>query len=608
VIKKICLELLAPAKNYEVGKAAIDAGADAVYIGALKFGARAAVGNSLQDVARLVEYAHFFRVKVYVALNTILYDDELNEAKDLIWEVWKLGVDAVIIQDMGILEMDLPPIQLFASTQTDNRTPEKVNFLEKVGFERVILARELSLADIKKIRQKTKIELECFVHGALCVCYSGQCYFSQALVGRSANRGVCAQPCRMKYDLVDDTGKVLESDKHLLSLKDFNLSNYIEELVDAGVTSFKIEGRLKDKDYVINNVAYYRKILDNIIKVKKKFVRASVGMHRYSFVPQPEVTFNRGFTSYFFSGRQKDILSPLTPKSLGEPIGRVVKVGNNWITLDQINDWQPGDGLCYFVGDNLVGTNINGYKDGKVYLHEMKGILVGTEVYRNFSVDFDKVIKNNKAVERLVPIDFILKEIKTGFELSVLDKDGIQVSVDLKIEKVIAENTELAKASITRQLSKLGGTGFVADKIECVWARPYFLSLATLNNLRRQAIEKITLARRANYRRLESVIKPNNIPYIVEKLDYRGNVSNNLSRQFYERHGVKEILPAFELAGLMSGRKIMTTKHCLRFYRGLCPKEGDKKAAARTWHLLNNGKKYRLEFDCANCEMSIIAE
>ncbi len=608
MVKKKILELLAPAKNYEVGCAAIDAGADAVYIGAPKFSARAAAGNTLEDIERLVDYAHFFRAKVYLTLNTILFDDELDEAQKLIWDAWNIGIDAVIIQDMGILEMDLPPIPLFASTQTNNQTPEKVKFLEDVGMKRVILARELGLDAIKEIRAKTEVDLEMFVQGALCVCFSGQCYFSQAISGRSANRGVCCQPCRMKCDLINEAGEVLERDKHLLSLKDLNLSDYIEDLIDVGVTSFKIEGRLKEVDYVINTVSRYRQIIDEIILRRKDLARASEGVQTLDFTPKLEKTFNRGFSSYFLKGRSKDILSPLTPKSIGEPMGKVVELGGGWIKLDRVGDWQAGDGLCFFVDNELVGTNVNGYENGKIYLNETKGIGVGLEVYRNFSLAFDKVIKSKKAVQRAVSLDFVLRSIDNGFALLAKDKNGVQAEVDIEQEKVVAKNPEVAVEIVKSQLSKLGGTGYVAGEINCIWDQPYFLPLAVLNGLRRAVVEKISEKRSQALVRATSEIKPNSLVYPEKTLDYRGNVSNELAKKFYARHGVEKIDPAFELVDEYVGKKIMTTKHCLRFYEGLCPKQGNTKQGNGIMYLVNGDKRYRLEFDCVKCEMNIFLD
>lgn len=609
-IQPVPLELLAPAQNYMVGKAAIDAGADAVYIGAPKFGARVAVGNSLADIARLVGYAHFFRSKVYVTLNTILFDSELAEAEKLIWDLWEIGVDAIIVQDMGILEMDLPPIQLFASTQTHNYSASKVKFLEGVGFKRVILARELSLAQIKNIRKNTQVDLETFVHGALCVSFSGQCYFSQAISGRSGNRGACCQPCRGIYDLVDANGEIIEKQKHLLSLKDFNLSKHLSELVDAGVTSFKIEGRLKDIDYVINVVTKYRELLDKIIASDKKFIRASDGVSTCIFTSDLDKTFNRGYTNYFFTDRQKDIWSPNTAKSIGEKIGQVVSVHKNYFLIDNPKDLQPGDGICFFNSQKeLVGTNINKVENNKIYPRSLEGLNLGVEIKRNFSLAFDKLLKKENVCQRLIPIKFIFQENKNGFTLTAQDEQGQIAKIILKTEKKLAQNLVRAEETIQNQLSKLGGTNFVVENVEIDWTEPYFLPVSVLNDLRRQAIEKLIQVRQASYQRIESKIKSNNFSYLEKKLDYRGNVSNHLAEKFYHRHGVEEIEPAFELQKNYQGKEIMTTKHCLCYSCGLCPKDKNsaskRKKIMEPMYLINGKDKYLLEFDCVSCQMKI---
>lgn len=608
--KQIPLELLAPAKSYLVGKAAIDAGADAVYIGAPHFGARVAVGNSLADIARLVEYAHLFRVRVYVTLNTILFDNELELVQKLIWDLWEIGVDAVIVQDMGILEMDLPPIQLFASTQTHNYSASKVKFLEDVGFKRVILARELSLAQIKNIRKNTQVDLETFVHGALCVSFSGQCYFSQAISGRSGNRGACCQPCRGIYDLVDAQGKILEKQKHLLSLKDFNLSKHLGELVEAGATSFKIEGRLKDVDYVINVVAKYRELLDKIIASDKKFVRASEGKSICIFTPDLDKTFNRGYTNYFFTDRQKDILSPDTAKSIGQKIGEVVSVHKNYFVIDSVQDLQAGDGICFFNSKKeLVGTNINRVEGNKIYPNNLEDITKGLEIRRNFSIAFDKISQKEKVCTRLISIKFIFQENKNGFTLTAQDEQGQIAKIILKTEKKLAQNLVRAEETIQNQLSKLGGTNFVAENIEIDWTEPYFLPVSVLNDLRRQVIDRLVEVRQENYLRSENKIKPTNHPYIMKELDYHGNVSNHLAEKFYRRHGVEKIESAFELQKNYNDKEIMTTKHCLRYYQGLCPKDknsvGKREQIVEPLFLVNGKDKYQLEFDCANCQMKI---
>ncbi|MFZ3054521.1 MAG: U32 family peptidase [Minisyncoccales bacterium] len=592
------LELLAPAKDLKVGMAAINAGADAVYIGGPKFGARSAVGNSLKDIEELVEYAHQFLVKVYVTINTILYDKELDEAKDLIWKLYDLGVDGIIIQDMGILEMDLPPIPLIASTQMDNYSLERIKFLEKIGLKRVILARELSLKQIEEIRKNTNLELESFVHGALCVGFSGRCYVSQYLSGRSANRGECIQACRLPYTLVDGDNEVIIKNKPLLCLKDFNLSDNLEELIDAGVTSFKIEGRLKDEDYVTNVVYYYRKKLDEIISKRKDLKRASSGIIFSDFIPDLEKTFNRSYTNYFLKGRQKDILSS-TPKSRGKFLGLVRLIFKDCFVLDDNIKINNGDGICFFDKDGeMKGSNVNVVEGDKIYLNDMSGLSKGMEVYRNVDTQFLKSIKT----ERKIQLSFLFKEESDSFSLNVLDEDGNSFVSKLLIKKNEAEKKEMAEENLKNHLSKLGGTPYVVKDIKVEWSKSYFIPISQLNEIRREAIEGISLERKKNYKRNEFKIEKNDTLFITDKLSYEWNVSNELARRFYERHGVKEIEPAFEIK---KGKKLMTTKHCLKYYLGFCPKEGGN--VKEPLYLINEkGQKFLLKFDCHNCQMEII--
>ena len=441
------IELLAPAKNLSTGMAAVNAGADAVYIGASKFGARTAASNSLEEIEKLIEYAHQFKVKVYVTVNTILRDDELKEANDLIWKLYDLKADGIIIQDMGILEMDLPPIPLIASTQTDNYSLERIKFLEGIGFKRVILARELSLDQIKEIRENTDLELESFVHGALCVGFSGRCYLSSYLSGRSANRGECIQACRLPYTLIDGDNNVIAKNKPLLCLKDFNLSNNLEELIEAGVTSFKIEGRLKDEDYVSNVVSYYNKRLNEIISKRNDFKRSSLGDVSLGFEPDLEKTFNRTYTTYFLKGRPKDILSN-SSKSVGKLLGKVKEVFKDSFVLDKEVEINNGDGLCFFDKNNdLIGSNVNNFSEGKIFLNDMMRIEKGQDIYRNTDARFLKNVKT----ERKIPLSILFKEEKDGFCLIAEDNDGNQGISRIKIEKKEAEKKEKARENIVNQ-------------------------------------------------------------------------------------------------------------------------------------------------------------
>src|ERR1035437_6409202 len=442
------IELLSPAKNLECGLAAINHGADAVYIGASQFRARAAAGNSVEDIATLVKHAHQYRVKVLVAVNTILTDDQLHEAENLIWEVYNAGADALIIQDMGILKLNLPPITLHASTQTDNRTVEKVKFLQDVGFSRVVLARELSLKQITDISSQTEVELEAFVHGALCVSYSGQCYMSQANCGRSANRGQCAQYCRLPYHLLDADDTMLMKNKHFLSLKDLDLSDSLGELMEAGVTSFKIEGRLKDVDYVKNITAYYRKKLDAVLEGNTRFQKASAGRTTFFFEPNPEKSFRRGATDYFLHERKDDIVQLDTPKSMGEAIGKVKEIWEYYFTMSSAEKLNNGDGLCFINqhGD-LTGFRVNKVDGRRVYPADMPRLAEGIWLYRNQDHEFEKILQH-KTSERKVGLEIVFREIANGFYIQLTDEDGTSILFQAVCDKQPAQKPEAVNDNI----------------------------------------------------------------------------------------------------------------------------------------------------------------
>lgn len=597
------IELLSPAKNLECGLAAINHGADAVYIGASQFGARAAAGNSVEDIAALVQYAHQYRVKVLVALNTILTDEQLPEAEKLIWELYNAGADALIIQDMGILKLNLPPIAIHASTQTDNRTVEKVKFLQDVGFSRVVLARELTLNQISEISEQTEVELEAFVHGALCVSYSGQCYMSQANCGRSANRGQCAQYCRLPYQLLDADDNILSKNKHLLSLKDLDLSDSLEEMMEAGVTSFKIEGRLKDVDYVKNITAYYRKKLDAIIEKKSRFQRASAGRTTILFEPNPEKSFRRGSTDYFLHGRKPNIAQLDTPKSLGEPIGKVTYIGRNFFELHNGSMLNNGDGLCFINkhGD-LTGFRVNRVDRKQIFPAEMPKITDGVMIYRNQDQAFDKILKG-KTSERKVGIEIFFKETSDGFSIKLIDEDKISCTFESECDKQPAQKPDAVKDNIKNQLSKLGNTIYESTDIQIEIDSPWFFPASQLSEWRRQAIEKLDEVRTESYVR-EPKRDSIAATYSTKKLTYLANVTNKLSEEFYHDHGVEEVMPGFEVKA-QDGVPLMFTKHCIKYTMGWCPKEGFKATFKEPLILRNNDQVYELTFDCKLCEMRI---
>lgn len=607
MIKQRKIELLAPAKNLECGIAAIDHGADAVYIGAPKFGARAAAVNSLEDIAALVEYAHLYNARIYVTVNTILKDEELQETEKMIWALFRAGVDALIVQDMGITGLNLPSIPLHASTQMDNRTVEKVRFLADAGFRQVVLARELSLREISKIHEACPdVPLEIFVHGALCVSYSGQCYVSQACFGRSANRGECAQFCRLPFSLVDAEGRVIVKDKHLLSLKDLNRSDELEALLDAGASSFKIEGRLKDVSYVKNVTAAYRRKLDAIFARRKEYARASSGSCRYAFNPQLDKSFSRGFTHYYLHGRTKDVFSFDTPKSLGEEMGTMKEARGNYLTVAGLKSFNNGDGVCYIDEQGrLQGFRINRVEGNKLYPQEMPRIKPRTVLYRNFDQEFEKILAR-KSSERRIAVSVRLTDTPFGFALTLTDEDDNSVTLSLAREKEPARTPQ--EENLKTQLAKFGNTPFEAVRIDIDFAGNWFLPASVLADFRRQAVEKLISARRINYRRELFVLKPTAHAFPQSTLTYLGNVMNAQAVSFYAGHGVASIAPAFERAPAEKA-VLMFCKHCLRYSMGWCPVHQRERSPYREPYYLvsTDGKRFRLEFDCKNCQMKVNA-
>jgi len=607
------LELLAPAKNADFGIEAIKHGADAVYIGGPAFGARYGAGNNVAEIKRLCDFAHRYRAKVFVALNTILRDDELEASRQLAWQLYEAGADALIIQDMGLLEMDLPPIQLHASTQTDNRNPEKVKFLEDVGFSQVVLARECSLNEIIKIASQTNVSLEYFVHGALCVAFSGQCYISQAHTGRSANRGECSQACRLPYTLVDDKGKTITENQHLLSMKDNNQTANMLDLVRAGVCSFKIEGRLKDLSYVKNITAHYRALLDEIIANNPEFTRASSGRSTFTFTPQPDKTFNRGYTDYFAGGRQDDIGAFDSPAFVGELIGEVVDIGDGWFTVNAEKPFNNGDGVCFYNGHgDLVGMRIN-RADGKtLFPAEMpEELTAGATLFRNRDQEFERSLEKESADRRIL-VKPVLLETEVGFALTLTDEDGVTATANRengpKSAWQLAQNPEPAMAKLKENLGKFGNTMFVAEPVELKLSQPWFLPVSAINALRREATEKLEAARIASHPRPpRAAPAANPVPYPQEELTYLGNVFNAKARQFYEKHGVKLIEEAYEAGHEKGMVSLMITRHCLRYSFNLCPKEV-KHLKPDPMTLVNGNEKLILKFDCKACEMHVVGK
>ena len=600
------LELLAPAKNLECGIAAIDHGADAVYIGASRFGARAAVGNSLEDIQKLCEYAHPFGAKVYVTVNTILYDDELDDTRKLLSALKKAGVDAILVQDMAIREMG-DGLTLHASTQTDNRTPEKVKWFRDIGFSRVVLARELSVDEIAEIhRQVPDVELEVFVHGALCVSYSGICYASQYCFGRSANRGECAQFCRMKFSLQDADGREIERDRYLLSLKDMNQSDSLEELIAAGATSFKIEGRLKDISYVKNVTAAYSLRLNEIIrKNPNKYCRSSKGICTYTFTPDLRKTFNRGYTHYFLHGRQPDIASFDTPKAMGEYVGVVKELRHDSFNVAGVASFSNGDGLCFINQQGVLeGFRANRVVGNRIYPYRMpQGLCPGFRLYRNSDQEFERLLSRQSA-DRRIPITILLRAVPEGFTLTA---QGVSV-------RISCEHQEARKSPIENiriQLSKLGDTIFSCEDVDIPDDFNFFIPNSVLSDMRRVLIAELqnnrTGVRTGGQAPCEVTERSQIAEYPLYSQDYLHNISNHLSQRFY---GLKE-KSAFELKSSSEIKEldgpIMQCRHCIRYSLGYCVKNGGK---CPEWReplslVLGDGRRFQLEFDCKHCQMNV---
>ncbi|MCE5163495.1 MULTISPECIES: peptidase U32 family protein [Plesiomonas] len=602
------LELLAPAKNLAFGIEAIKHGADAVYIGGPAFGARAAAGNSVADIEQLAAFAHRYGAQVFVALNTILKDSELAQAEVLAHQIWNAGADALIVQDLGLLQCDLPPIALHASTQLDNRTPEKVRFLQDVGFSQVVLARELSLEQIRAVSEQTSVQLEFFIHGALCVAYSGQCYISHALTGRSANRGECAQICRVPCSLKTREGETLVQDQHLLSLKDMNQTANLRAMIDAGIRSFKIEGRLKDLSYIKNVTAWYRQHLDEILEERPELSRSSAGRSQYSFVPNPDKTFNRGSTDYFLLGRQPTITSFRTPKYIGEEVGKVTRVGPNWFEVSGETEFNNGDGLCYFNARQVVnGLRVNRADGRRLFTAEpVRGLTVNTVLYRNRDQVFDGTLEKESAT-RQIGVTQHFSETTDGFLLQMTDEQGFSVSIPLVAEKSPANNPERAFQSIREQLAKLGNTLFYSQHIDVTLEQAWFIPVSALNALRRQAVEALEAARINGYPRPLRHQAVGNPAFPQENLSYLGNVYNQAAENFYRMHGVDDIAPAYELNQEADEVSLMITKHCLRYTQNMCPKE--VKGLKPDPLVLEMGNDiFRLKFDCKRCEMHVLGK
>lgn len=603
------IEILAPAKNLIQGMAAINAGADAVYIGAPQFGARTNATNSIEDITEMVRYAHLFKAQVFVVINTILYDNELEMCRKLIYQLYNIGVDALIVQDMAIMEMELPPIVIHASTQANNRDAKHVKFLKDVGMKRVVLARELNLDQIKEISEATDVELEFFVSGALCVSFSGNCYMSIAGGERSANRGSCAQNCRLPYNLTDGTGKTLIANSHLLSIKDLDLSDQLPNLIEAGITSFKIEGRLKDIVYVKNNTSYLRKRLDAFLENNTQFQKSSSGRTFYNFEPEMDRSFNRGYTDYFVNKRKERIGNWESPKSQGQLIGKLLEIKANGYVIENYEKLNNGDGLFFINKNNEAdGVQINIIVNDVVVPNTFKPLPVGTVIYRNSDAEFNKMVEHENSVVRKIGVSLHFTETQDGFQLLAIDEDGHQSVQILQVAKELAKSQDSVIPNIKKNLAKTGNTPFIVDNLEVEFTNNWFLPISKVNEIRREVLEQLIDIRVNEYHREEFQIVKTDHDYPVKKLDFMYNVSNKMARAFYKRHGVTEIEKAFELQWDPGKARVMTTKYCVKYELGKCARfqrdtMGEKLVEPLT--LKHGENEYKLKFNCKPCEMEI---
>lgn len=619
------LELLSPAKTAAIGREAILHGADAVYIGGPDFGARHHAGNPVSDIAALAAFAHRYHARLYVTLNTILHDDELEPARRRIHELYDAGVDALIVQDMGLLELDLPPIDLHASTQCDIRTPEKARFLADVGFSQIVLARELTLAEIAAVHAALPAEtvLEHFIHGALCVAFSGQCYISHAHTGRSANRGDCSQACRLPYTLQDAEGRVVAFEKHLLSVKDNNQSSNLEALIDSGVRSFKIEGRYKEAAYVKNITGHYRHLLDAILERRPDLARAASGHTRLLFAPDPDKTFHRGATDYFTHGRQIGIAAFDTPAFVGLPLGTVTRIGSDWFEVQTRAVLANGDGLTYLNKRTVMGVQANTVQrmdaaHWRIFPNEsvaaLGGLRVGMAISRNRDHAWEQVLGKPSA-ERRIDLRAVFRESEDGFVLALCDADGVTASASLVFEKHPAKSPDTAETALREQLDRFGNTLFTLTDLQVVWQQPRFVPGSAINRLRREAVAHLEAARLAAHVRpaRKAAVEPP-ATYPQANLTYLANVYNQAARAFYARHGVKLIAAAYEAHAEPGEVPLMVTKHCLRFSFSLCPKQAKGVTGvqglvrADPMTLVNGNERFTLRFDCRACEMQVMGK
>lgn len=598
------LELLAPAKDLATARAAIDSGADAVYMGGPRLGARAAATNSLEDIRQAARYAHLYGARLYMTMNTIVYEHELEEARKIAQEAIEAGVDALIVQDMVYCRMGLEGAELHASTQMYNASPERVRFLGQAGFSRIVLERGLTADQMREICSATDKEIEVFIHGAICVCGSGRCYMSRSLSHRSGNRGECSQPCRQRYDLRDDSGKIIRKGLHLLSVKDLDLSAHIGELIDMGVVSFKIEGRLKDEAYVRNITAHYSRLLDEAIATRKGYRRASRGRVSLDFSPSPAKTFTRSGGDYIFRGKRAGLASFDTPKAMGERLGRVTKIVGRSFLLDKKSDLAAGDGICFIAAGELVGTNINSAEaGGRITPNKMEGIAVGTDIYRNYHKAFYDTLGTTRT-RRSMPVWATLSTNNKGCTLSLRNEEGAVVEATTDTHFEPATKGEMAIGSITSSLRKSGSSPFDVVDVEFQFDGPVpFIPTGALNALRREALERLEELLRNSQPPKNIAPEDPTVLYPLRTIGGDHNVANSLARRFYTDHGVERIDEGYDLLPDLEGVEVMRTPYCIRREIGQCLKQGSRLKEPLT--LIHGTEEYRLRFDCKECSMHI---
>lgn len=595
------IELLAPARDLASAMDAIDCGADAVYMGGARFGARYAATNSADDIARAAEYAHTYGARLYATLNTLLFDDELDEAQRLAEQLVDAGVDALIVQDMAYCRMGLHA-ELHASTQTNCVAPGRVRFFEQVGFARAILERSLSAEEIRRIRAAApNIELEAFIHGAICVAQSGRCFLSRSMSNRSGNRGECSQPCRLTYDLVGADGRKIIRSKHLLSVRDLDLSARLGEMIDAGVTSFKIEGRLKDRTYIRNTVSLYRRLIDSELSQRDGVTRSSAGRSVAEFTPDASKSFTRGATEYFFDGKRAGVASFDTPKAVGERIGKVERVAGRNVIIDRDTDLATGDGICFLADGELVGTNINAVSGRTITPNSTAGLQRGTEIFRNFNRRFALAVERSR-LRRAIDATITFSFADNGITATARDEQGIIVSARADCPTAEAQNATKMEQVVRTQATKSGDSPFDVSNV-VIDGAVRFVPASTIAKLRREVLERLKQARIDHRTAPKPFVENPTAVYPDTHLTEQDNVTNRLSREFYTAHGVCRIADGLDLRPSTEGCRVMLSDYCLRRELGECLRK--RHTLCGELFLEHGRKRYALRFDCAACRMSL---